>query len=107
MATFAQRFPKLYAALKTALVTFAGLFLMTAVGFIGDVAKWADGSSAVFPSLDPLGKGIVFAAMSAVIGLMSFALNWLQENGFPGSPARYPSSTGTPLPPPPPPPPAG
>ena len=63
---------------RAALATFAnttiGTFALTATGWLGDVAEWANSSGATtFPSLSVLGYG----AVAAVTGAAAGATNWV------------------------------
>ena len=62
----------LRAALNTAWQTFLGVFSIALLGFISDVAKWADGDVAQFPAVSPLGK----AAVAALAATSSFLVTW-------------------------------
>jgi hypothetical protein len=63
----------LRAALNTAWQTFIGVFGVALLGFISDVAKWADGDVERFPAVSPLGK----AAVAALAAAGSFAVTWI------------------------------
>ena len=98
--SWSEKFPKVYAALKTAAVAFVAVFIPSVLGWLGDVVDWSQSDGAAFPSVDALGKAAVAAFVAALSGLLSLVLNWSQEHGFPGRPARYPTENGSPLPPP-------
>lgn len=75
--------PKLFAALKVAMIVFLSQFLLDALGFIGDVREWATGEEVVFPALAPLGKALVAAVCSATAGLLSYVINTLRPSSSP------------------------
>lgn len=84
---------RVYAAIKTALVVFVATFIPTLFGFLHEVQEWAsdvDGAELNFASLEPLGKGLVSAAIAAIAGLLNYVVNALQEHGkLPGKAAKY------------------
>lgn len=93
----------IHAGVKTAIITFFTLFAASLFGFLGDVQRWASdttGAEHHFPSLQPLGKGFVSALAGALVGLVTFLINWGQANGkLPGKAAQYPDAPADPPPP--------
>lgn len=67
-------------ALRTAAQTFVGVFSLTLLGFLSSVQEWAGGTAADFPSVNPLGKAAVGAAAAVAAGLVSFAVNALEDS---------------------------
>lgn len=59
--------------MNTAWQTFIGVFGLALLGFISDVARWADSGAGAFPSVSPLGK----AAVAALAAASSFLVTWL------------------------------
>lgn len=94
MTAWSEKYPKLYAAAKTALVVFVATYVPTVLGWIGDVIKWAKSDGEAFPSVDSLGKLAIAAFFTALSAALSLLLNWGQEHGLPGRPARYPTENG-------------
>lgn len=84
---------QVYAGVKTAIITFVVGFSATLLGFLHNVQEWASDTTGVernFPSLEPLGKGLVAAAVAALVGLATYVVNVLQANGkLPGKAAKY------------------
>lgn len=81
----------------TTLFSFLTLFAVTLLGWLQDVVEWAaaSGASGQFPDLSPLGYGAVSAAAAAAIGLVNFAVRFIQgHTSLPGSPPDY---TGEPV----------
>lgn len=79
--------PKLFAALKVALIVFLGQFLLDLVGFVGLVREWADGPDGTpFPSLNPLGKAFISALSGAVSGLLLYVYNTVRPSSAPQYP---------------------
>lgn len=80
----------LKAALWTALWTFVGLFVVSLLGWVGDVSKWADGSLNSFPDVDPLAKAAVSALVAAAAGLLNWIFRFAQSKGaLPGNGPTY------------------
>ena len=82
------------AALWTAAFSFVGLFGVSLVGWLGDVAQWSqaalDGTTVAFPPLSVLAYAAVSAAASAAIGLVNFVVRYAQARGvLPGSGPSY------------------
>jgi len=78
------------AAAWSALATFIGVFGLAAVGFLSDVASWADGGGS-FPDVSVLGKAAVSAAVAAASGLVTWVLAWARRrNLLPGAAPTYP-----------------
>lgn len=67
-------------ALRTAAQTFVGVFSLTLLGFLSSVQEWAGGTAVDFPSVNPLGKAAVGAAAAVAAGLVSFAVNALEDS---------------------------
>jgi hypothetical protein len=85
---------KLYAAIKTALISFATLFAVSLAGWLTDVMEWAGDTTGDFPSVSPLGKAAVAALAAALIGLVNYLVNLGQEhNVVPGKAPVYPNKT--------------
>lgn len=67
-------------AARTALWSFIGLFGMSLVGFLQQVIEWANaGGEVAFPSVSVLGFAAISAAVSAIIGLVSFVANAAED----------------------------
>lgn len=67
------------AGLWTALFTFVGLFGLSLVGWLQDVASWASSSGAEpLPGLTSLGYAAVSAATAAVVGLINAVVRLAQ-----------------------------
>lgn len=81
----------LRAAAWTALFSFVGLFGLSLLGWLQDVAVWASSSGREpLPGLSTLGYGLVAAAASAAIGLVNFVVRYAQARGVvPGQPPTY------------------
>lgn len=60
------------AALNSVWQTFVATFSVTLLGFLADVAKWADAGETKFPSLTPIAKAAVSAAAAAAAGFVTF-----------------------------------
>lgn len=76
--------PELKNAIKagawTALFTFIGLFFLSAIGWVQDVAEWASSNGAVeFPDLSVLGYAAVSAMCAGVIGLFNVIVRAVQS----------------------------
>lgn len=68
-------------AVRTAAATFVGVFGVTLLGWVNDVAAWAGTSGAHFPSVNPLGKGAVSALCAAAVGLVTYLQNLAEDHG--------------------------
>lgn len=77
------------AALNTSWQSFIGVFGLALLGFLGDVAKWSDGSLETFPSVSVLGKAAVAAAAAAASFLVTFAIRGYQKMKNPTSGPTY------------------
>lgn len=67
-------------ASRTALWSFIGLFGLSVIGFLQQIVEWANaGGAAAFPSVSVLGFAAISAAVSAVIGLVSFVANAAED----------------------------
>lgn len=77
------RYPRLYAAVKTAAVAFVVLFAGTLSNFLGEVYQWAGADMSPFPDMRILAKGLVSAVASAGIGLLNAVVNWLAPSTAP------------------------
>jgi hypothetical protein len=87
------------AAMSTALISFFSLFLMSLIGFLGDITTWAGDTSgtADFPSIAPLGKAIVSAFTASVIGLFNWIFRTVQaKTSLPGQGPTYGTTTNVP-----------
>jgi hypothetical protein len=88
------------AALYTALWTFIGVFGVSLLGWIGDVAVWASSDTEMFPSVTPLGKAAVAALAAAAAGFVGWVVRWTQSHGWlPGEAPQYAHKTQSPPPP--------
>ena len=68
------------AALATAFFSFVTLFGLAALSWLQDVWTWASGgTAALFPDPSVLYKAAVAATVSALIGLVNFAVRWAQS----------------------------
>lgn len=68
------------AALATAFFSFVTLFGLAALSWLQDVWAWANGGgAALFPDPSVLYKAAVAAVVSALIGLVNFAVRWAQS----------------------------
>lgn len=87
------------AALYTALWSFIGVFSVSLLGWLGDVAVWASSDLADFPSVTPLGKAAVSALAAAAAGFVSWVVRTSQAHGWlPGEPPQYAHKTVSPPP---------
>ena len=85
---------KLYAAIKTALITFVSLLSVHLLGLVTDVMEWAGNDGADFPSITPLAKAVVAAFVATVVGLVNYVVNLGQEKGIvPGKAPSYGPTT--------------
>lgn len=86
--------PELKNAIKagawTALFTFIGLFFLSAIGWVQDVAQWANSSGTLeFPDLSVLAYAAVSAACAAVIGLFNAIVRAVQSMTHIGTTPSY------------------
>lgn len=87
----------LKAAAWTALFTFLGMFGITLLGFLQEVASWAGSSGTTpFPEVSVLGYGLIAAAVAAVIGIVNFVVRYAQTVGV--IPGRAPEYSPAPAP---------
>lgn len=77
------------AAVNTAWQSFLATFGISLLGFLGDVAKWSDGSLDTFPAISPLGKAVVAAAVAAASFLLTFAVRGFQAAKDPAAGPKY------------------
>lgn len=79
-------------ALYTALWSFLGVFGVSLLGWLGDIATWAGTDGATFPAVTPLGKAAVAAFAAAASGLIGWLVRTAQSRGMlPGSAPHYTS----------------
>lgn len=72
-------------AIRTFVQTFLGLFLIRLVGFLNQLAEWAGCSEAgaeacAFPDITSLGYAAVAAGSAAVVAVISWLQNALEDN---------------------------
>jgi len=84
----------LRAAYRTAGQTFLGMFGLSLLGWLSQVAEWAGNTTGDFPSVSPLGKAVVAAMVAASSGVVAALMKVAGSNG--------PSYTPPPAPPAPP-----
>lgn len=78
------------AGLWTALFSFVTLFGAALVGWLTDLTEWATpGSGAQFPDPTVLRSAAVAAAASAGIGVVNFAVRWVQARTGTGEVPTY------------------
>lgn len=77
------------AAINTAWQSFIATFGIALLGFLGDVAKWSDGSIETFPAVTPLGKAVVAAAVAAASFLLTFGVRSAQAAKDPSAGPKY------------------
>lgn len=80
------------AAWTTALWTFLGVFGMSVLGWLGEVAEWASSSGAhAFPSTSVLGYAFISAGAAAGSFVVAALVRAAQAAGWiPGKPPTYP-----------------
>lgn len=77
-------------ALYTALWTFLAALFLLSTGWLASLAGWASSSGhAALPGLSTIGYAVVGAAVSAVSGLISFAVRFAQTK-VPALPGNVP-----------------
>lgn len=62
----------LRAGVTTGTQSAIGLFIVSLLGFLHNVQEWASDTTGVehnFPSLEPLGKGLVSVVVGAIVGV--------------------------------------
>jgi len=86
----------LRAAYRTAFQTFVGMFGLSLLGWLSQVAEWAGStaSGADFPSVSPLGKAVVAAMVAASSGVVAAVMKALGKDG-----PTYATPTPPPAPP--------
>lgn len=72
-------------ALRTFGQTFLGLYLIRLVGFLGQLSEWAGCNergvdACTFPDVSTLGYGLVVAGSAAVVAVLSYIQNVLEDN---------------------------
>jgi hypothetical protein len=77
------------AAINTAWQSFIATFGIALLGFLGDVAKWSDGSLDTFPAISPLGKAVVAAAVAAASFILTFTIRGAQAAKNPDAGPKY------------------
>lgn len=79
-------------ALWTFLFSFAGLFGLSALKFLADIAEWAGTNGKnPFPDVSVLGYAFISAVVAGVIGLINFVVRFAQAKNFlPGNGPSYP-----------------
>jgi hypothetical protein len=71
------------AALYTALWTFIGLFAVSLLGLVQQVAQWASSSGHTpLPGLSVVGYAVVSAFTAAASGLVAFVVRYAQTKGL-------------------------
>jgi hypothetical protein len=67
-------------ALRTFIISFLALFIPALLGWLNDLLNWANGTeNQPFPSYDTVTKAAVTAAASAVIALVNWAWNAVED----------------------------
>lgn len=73
--------PSLQRAYRTFMQSFLGLFLISLAGWLNDVVLWANGGDGqVFPDVSVLVKAGVAAMAAAVIAVIAFAQNKVEDS---------------------------
>jgi len=87
-------------ALWTFLFAFVGLFGLSALKFLADIAQWAGSNGHnPFPNVSVLGYAFISAVVAGVTGLVNFAVRFAQSKGFlPGAGPVYPTPPAPPAP---------
>lgn len=68
-------------ALRTFIIAFLALFIPALLGWLQALMNWANGDgSEPFPSYDTLQKAAVSAAVAALIGLVNWVWNAVEDN---------------------------
>lgn len=82
------------AGLWTALFSFIGLFSLSLIGWLQDIASWASSSgSDQFPEFTTLGYAAASAATAAVIGLLNTVVRAVQSMTHIGTTPSYDKPT--------------
>lgn len=68
-------------AIRTALQSGIGLFVLMAVPFLNEVLEWASGNVVEFPDIAILGRAAVAFVAGAFIALLSQIQNWAEDTG--------------------------
>lgn len=76
------------AALNTAWQSFVATFGLALLGLISRISEWADGG-ADFPTLEPVAKGFVSAAVAAVAFLVTYVVRTVQAKSDPLKVPQY------------------
>lgn len=90
-------------AIRTFLQTFLGLYLVRLIGFLNQLSDWAGcneggGELCTFPDVSTLGYGLVVAGSAAVVALISWLQNALEDNtNFPSFLKAHASSGQNPV----------
>jgi hypothetical protein len=71
----------LRAAYRTAFQTFLGMFGLSLLGWLSDVAEWAGSTGTDFPSVSPLGKATVAALVAASSGVVAAIMKVIGNDG--------------------------
>lgn len=82
---FFTRHPELRSAIRVFFYTLIAGLVPALLGFLGDVAQWANDNSTPFPEVSVLGKAAVSAVVAALSGLIAFVYNKLPKTAT----ARY------------------
>jgi hypothetical protein len=84
---------QLKAAAYTALWAFVGVFGLSLLGWVNDIASWANDTAAgAFPDVSVLAKAAVSAGAAAAAGLVTWVVRYAQSKGvLPGSGPTYPT----------------
>lgn len=71
----------LRAAWRTAGQTFLGMFGLSLLGWLSDVASWAGSTEGTFPSVSPLGKALVAAMVAGASGVVAALMKAFGKDG--------------------------
>lgn len=86
-------------AVRTFVQTFLGLYIVRLLGFLNQLSEWAGcretGGTCAFPDVGVLGYGLVAAGSAAVVALLTWVLNLLEDNTAFPSLLKAPASSGT------------
>lgn len=67
-------------ALRTFIISFLALWIPYLIGFLNDLANWANGNDkAPFPDISALGEAGVSAAAAALIALINLVWNAVED----------------------------
>lgn len=69
-------------ALRTFIISFLALFIPALLGWLNDLLNWANGTGEgqPFPSYDTLAKAAISAAAAALIALVNWLWNAVEDN---------------------------